>query len=63
MKAQGKRLMDMLGAAVGMLDDTEKLLPILKELGGRHVKYGVEQTHYGSGMSPNCSSTCTVTDA
>ena len=46
MEAQGERLMDMIGAAVAGLDDLGALVPVVKELGARHRKYGVQVSHY-----------------
>lgn len=46
MQAQGKKLMQMIGAAVGKLDDLDSLVPILQSLGQRHVSYGVSSAHY-----------------
>ena len=46
MKQQGERLMSMIGAAVSMLDRAEALLPVLRNLGKRHVGYGVRDEHY-----------------
>ncbi len=46
MKAQGKRLMDMIAAAVAGLDDLESLVPVVQELGVRHKGYGVVPAHY-----------------
>lgn len=46
MEEQGKRLMQMIGAAVGKLDDLPTLVPILQSLGRRHVDYGVAPRHY-----------------
>lgn len=43
---QGKKLMQVIGTAVGMLNDLEKLVPVLQDLGRRHVSYGVEEAHY-----------------
>ena len=43
---QGQRLMQMIGAAVGLLDQPDRLLPVLQALGGRHAGYGVRETHY-----------------
>jgi hemoglobin-like flavoprotein len=43
---QGQRLMQMIGAAVGMLDDAPTLLPVLRGLGKRHAGYGVHTGHY-----------------
>jgi len=48
MEAQGRKLMQVIGAAVGMLDDLEALVPVLQDLGRRHVAYGVEDAHYGT---------------
>lgn len=46
MQAQGKKLMQMIGAAVAKLDDLESLLPVLQGLGRRHGGYGVQPAHY-----------------
>lgn len=46
MEAQGRKLMQVIGAAVGMLDDLGALVPVLQDLGRRHVGYGVEEAHY-----------------
>jgi hemoglobin-like flavoprotein len=43
---QGERLMQMIGAAVGLLDKPERLLPVLHALGSRHTGYGVRPAHY-----------------
>ena len=43
---QGKKLMQMIGAAVKGLDDLNALLPAVQELGKRHVAYGVTEGHY-----------------
>jgi Hemoglobin-like flavoprotein len=43
---QKKKLMQMLSAAVNLLDKTENLLPILEELGRRHALYGVRDEYY-----------------
>ena len=48
LESQGEQLIDMIGTAVAGLDDLEKLIPILQELGARHRKYGVEVSHYGA---------------
>jgi hemoglobin-like flavoprotein len=45
---QGERLMGMIGAAVGLLDRPEALVPVLRSLGGRHVGYGVRDHHYAT---------------
>jgi hemoglobin-like flavoprotein len=43
---QGRKLMQMLGAAVGMLDRPQQLIPVLESLGKRHAGYGVRDEHY-----------------
>jgi hemoglobin-like flavoprotein len=45
-KEQGRKLMQMIGAAVRGLDDLEKLVPVVQNLGRRHVGYGVMPGHY-----------------
>jgi methyl-accepting chemotaxis protein len=46
MQAQGRKLMQMIGAAVGKLNDLDSLVPILQSLGRRHAGYGVKDAHY-----------------
>lgn len=46
MKKQGNKLMTMLVAAVAGLSNLEALIPVLQDLGKRHVGYNVEQAHY-----------------
>lgn len=46
MTEQGKKLMQMIDAAVGKLNDLETLVPILQSLGVRHDGYGVKEEHY-----------------
>lgn len=46
MKAQGLRLMGMISAAVGKLDQIDQLVPVLQDLGRRHMGYGVQPQHY-----------------
>ena len=43
---QGRKLMQVLGFAVGALNDTGALLPAVRALGVRHARYGVEDSHY-----------------
>lgn len=43
---QGVKLMQMIGAAVGKLNDLDALVPVLQALAVRHVAYGVEASHY-----------------
>lgn len=46
MAAQGAKLMQMIGAAVNMLGDRARLVPVLRQLGRRHDEYGVREDHY-----------------
>ena len=46
MGQQGERLMTMIGAAVGLLDRPDALIPVLQKLGARHGGYGVVDAHY-----------------
>lgn len=46
MEEQGKKLMQMIGAAVGKLNDLDTLVPIVQGLGQRHGVYGVQESHY-----------------
>ncbi|UXP31863.1 globin domain-containing protein [Reichenbachiella agarivorans] len=43
---QGKKLMAMLAAAVKGLDRLDTLVPVVQDLGRRHVGYGVKDEHY-----------------
>ena len=43
---QKKKLMAMLGAAVGGLSHLDTLVPAVQALGRRHVAYGVTAAHY-----------------
>ena len=43
---QGRKLMQVLGFAVGSLDDLPALLPAVQALGARHRGYGVRDAHY-----------------
>ena len=38
--------MDMIGAAVGLLNNLDKLVPVLEQLAIRHEGYGVKEAHY-----------------
>ena len=46
MKAQGRKLMAMIGTAVGGLSKLDSIVPAVQDLGRRHVKYGVKNQHY-----------------
>ena len=48
MREQGRRLMQMIGAAVRLLDHPSRLLPALHALGARHAGYGVRDVHYAT---------------
>jgi hemoglobin-like flavoprotein len=45
-EVQGRKLMQMLDAAVGLLESPNALQAILQDLGRRHATYGVEDSHY-----------------
>lgn len=46
MTAQGRKLMAMIATAVNGLDRPDQLLPAVRNLGVRHVGYGVTDEHY-----------------
>jgi hemoglobin-like flavoprotein len=46
MAEQRRKLMNMIGAAVRGLDRLEQLVPVVQDLGRKHVGYGVEERHY-----------------
>lgn len=48
MGQQGQMLMSMIGAAVNGLSNLEKLAPVVRQLGARHVRYGVRTEHYAT---------------
>jgi methyl-accepting chemotaxis protein len=48
MQAQGAKLMQMIGAAVGQLNRLDSLVPVLQGLGVRHAGYGVVPAHYAT---------------
>lgn len=45
-KSQGRKLMTMIKAAVAGLDDLGTLVPVVQNLGKRHVGYGVPESSY-----------------
>lgn len=45
---QGRKLMSMLGTAVGCLGRLEELTPTVADMGRRHAAYGVKDAHYDS---------------
>lgn len=48
MAKQGQMLMSVLGTAVLGLSNLEKLAPVVRNLGARHVGYGVKTEHYAT---------------
>lgn len=46
MGAQATKLMQMIAAAVGKLNELDALVPVLQQLGKRHSGYGVLPEHY-----------------
>jgi hemoglobin-like flavoprotein len=46
MAAQHRKLAQMLTAAVKGLDHLDRLVPVVQDLGRRHVGYGVTDEHY-----------------
>ena len=46
MTEQRRKLVQMLTAAVKGLDRLDQLVPVVEELGRRHVGYGVSDAHY-----------------
>jgi hemoglobin-like flavoprotein len=46
MAEQGRKLMDMIGAAVENLGNLEAIVPAVQDLGRRHASYGVHSPHY-----------------
>src|SRR5580700_3990334 len=48
MPDQRKKLMNVIGMTVDGLDTLDKLIPAVRNLGRRHVSYGVTHEHYFS---------------
>lgn len=46
MAEQGQKLMSALATVVGGLKSWERVEPVVRELGQRHVGYGVKSEHY-----------------
>lgn len=46
MEIQGAKLIKSLKLAVGALADLDRVAPLLRSLGRRHVAYGVKNAHY-----------------
>jgi len=45
---QRRKLMQTLDALVQGLDHLDDLVPVLEDLGRRHLRYGVQESHYDS---------------
>ena len=43
---QSQRLVDMIGAGIKLLDTPDQLIPVMLQLGSRHVIYGVSDEHF-----------------
>ena len=48
MDEQGRKLMQVIGVAVNGLDDLDKIVPVVQDLGKRHVDYGVKAKDYNT---------------
>jgi hemoglobin-like flavoprotein len=48
MAEQRRRLMTMLGVAVTGLTRVDTIIPVLRNLGARHICYGVKDEHYAT---------------
>jgi hemoglobin-like flavoprotein len=48
MEKQGQKLMEMIGLAVGKLNELHEAVPVLQNLAKRHVRYGVQESHYAT---------------
>ncbi len=47
-QVQGKKLMQVIDAAVNGIGHYEQMMPVIDALGRRHVAYGVQDHHYGT---------------
>ena len=47
LEGQKVKLVHAISAVVQSLDDIDAMLPILEELGRRHINYGVKESYYG----------------
>jgi Hemoglobin-like flavoprotein len=48
MKEQGRMLMQMIDFAVKGIDEPDTILPTIRDIGKRHVGYGVKEEYYGT---------------
>lgn len=48
MEEQGRKLMKIIGTAVNGLDKLDEIVPVVEDLGKRHVDYGVKDKDYNT---------------
>jgi hemoglobin-like flavoprotein len=48
LKSQGEKLMKILGTAVNGLNNLEAIVPVVQDMGKRHVDYGVKDRDYNT---------------
>ena len=48
LEQQGRKLMQIIGVAVGSLRQWDKIRPAVEEMGQRHAHYGVRDEHYAT---------------
>lgn len=48
MREQGRKLMAMIATAVAALERLDDIVPAVRQLGVRHVAYGVQEDHYAT---------------
>ncbi|WP_455366152.1 globin family protein [Kaarinaea lacus] len=48
MEEQGRKLMKIIGTAVNGLDQLDEIVPVVEDLGRRHVSYGVKDKDYNT---------------
>lgn len=48
MEEQGRKLMKIIGTAVNGLDQLDEIVPVVEDLGRRHVSYGVKDQDYNT---------------
>ncbi|WP_455209274.1 globin family protein [Kaarinaea lacus] len=48
MEEQGRKLMQIIGTAVNGLDRLDEIVPVVEDLGKRHVNYGVKDKDYNT---------------
>lgn len=51
LRVQGRKFMTMIETVVKFLDEPEQARPALRDLGRRHVDYGVQPEHYDAVMA------------